>query len=75
LRGDSDDAAIVGCTINLGTLLGLSVIAEGIEDADTAALLKGMGCEEGQGYFYSPPLPAAEFEQKFLSKKAAASAA
>jgi EAL domain-containing protein (putative c-di-GMP-specific phosphodiesterase class I) len=34
-----------------------------------------MGCEEGQGYFYSPPLPAAEFEQKFLSKKAAASAA
>jgi diguanylate cyclase (GGDEF)-like protein/PAS domain S-box-containing protein len=75
LRGDSDDAAIVGCTINLGNLLGLSVIAEGIEDADTAALLKGMGCEEGQGYFYSPPLPAAEFEQKFLSKKAAASAA
>jgi EAL domain-containing protein (putative c-di-GMP-specific phosphodiesterase class I) len=68
LRGDSDDAAIVGCTINLGTLLGLSVIAEGIEDADTAALLKGMGCEEGQGYFYSPPLPAAEFEQKFLSR-------
>ena len=33
LRADSDDAAIVGCTINLGKLLGLSVIAEGIEDA------------------------------------------
>ena len=75
LRGDTDDAAIVGCTINLGKLLGLSVIAEGIEDADTAALLKGMGCEEGQGYFYSPPLPAAEFERQFLRKKAAASAA
>ena len=33
LRANSDDAAIVGCTINLGKLLGLSVIAEGIEDA------------------------------------------
>ncbi len=66
LRRDVDDAAIVGCTINLGVMLGLSVIAEGIEDADTAVLLKGMGCEEGQGYFYSPPLPAADFERRFL---------
>ena len=68
LRADSDDAAIVGCTINLGKLLGLSVIAEGIEDAATAELLKGMGCEEGQGYYFGPPMPAAEFERKFLLK-------
>jgi diguanylate cyclase (GGDEF)-like protein/PAS domain S-box-containing protein len=71
LRAGSDDAAIVGCTINLGKLLGLSIIAEGIEDAATAELLKDMGCEEGQGYYYAPPMPAAEFEQKFLRKNGA----
>jgi diguanylate cyclase (GGDEF)-like protein/PAS domain S-box-containing protein len=66
LRADSDDAAIVGCTISLGKLLGLRVIAEGIESAATADLLKRMGCEEGQGYYFSPPVPAAEFEHRFL---------
>jgi EAL domain-containing protein (putative c-di-GMP-specific phosphodiesterase class I) len=67
IRTDSDDAAIVGSTINLGKLLGLSVIAEGIEDLATADLLKSMGCEEGQGYYFGPPMPAAEFEQRFLA--------
>ena len=54
-------------TINLGKLLGLSVIAEGIEDLATAELLKSMGCEEGQGYYFGPPMPAAEFERRFLA--------
>ena len=75
LRADADDAAIVGCTINLGKLLGLSVIAEGIEDEATAELLKGMGCEEGQGYYYGPPMPAEEFERQFLSGTAEAATA
>lgn len=66
LRTDSHDAAIVGCTVSLGKLLGLSIIAEGIEDAETADFLAGMGCEEGQGYYFGPPMPAAEFAQKFL---------
>jgi EAL domain-containing protein (putative c-di-GMP-specific phosphodiesterase class I) len=66
IREDSDDAAIVGTTINLSKLLGLSVIAEGIEDRATADLLKSMGCEEGQGYYFGPPMSAAEFEQMFL---------
>ena len=70
LRADSDDMVIVGATIGLGKLLGLSVIAEGIEDRATADLLWSMGCKEGQGYYFGRPMPAAEFEQKFLSKKA-----
>jgi len=66
LRADSDDMAIVGATIGLGKLLGLSVIAEGIEDRATADLLGSKGCEEGQGYYFGRPMPAAEFEQRFL---------
>ena len=67
LRVDSNDAAIVGSTITLARLLGLAVIAEGIEDSATAELLERMGCEEGQGYHFGRPMPAAEFEQRFLS--------
>jgi diguanylate cyclase (GGDEF)-like protein/PAS domain S-box-containing protein len=75
LLDDPDDAAIVGFTVNLGKLLGLAITAEGIEDAATAAMLARMGCEEGQGYHFSPPLPAAEFAQKFLSAAGAGKAA
>jgi diguanylate cyclase (GGDEF)-like protein/PAS domain S-box-containing protein len=70
LRVDSADAAIVGSTITLAKLLGLSVIAEGIEDRATADLLLSLGCEEGQGYHFGRPMPAAEFEQRFLTKDA-----
>lgn len=62
-----DNAAIVSSTIGLSTLLGLSVIAEGIEDRATTNLLLRMGCKQGQGYFFGRPMPAAEFERKFLS--------
>jgi diguanylate cyclase (GGDEF)-like protein/PAS domain S-box-containing protein len=74
LRTDAHDAAIVGCTITLGHELGLEIIAEGIEDADTADFLARMGCQEGQGYHFSAPVPAAEFERKFLSGSAVAAA-
>jgi diguanylate cyclase (GGDEF)-like protein/PAS domain S-box-containing protein len=67
LRADSDDAAIVSSTISLGKLLRLSIIAEGIEDGATADLLESMGCEEGQGYYFGRPMPAAEFERRYLS--------
>ena len=63
---DSDDAAIVGSTIGLSKQLGLSVIAEGIENRATADLLLSMGCEEGQGYFFGRPMPVAEFERRLV---------
>jgi diguanylate cyclase (GGDEF)-like protein/PAS domain S-box-containing protein len=67
LLSNADDAAIVRSTIDLCEQLGLSVTAEGIEDGATAAELVKMGCGEGQGYYFSKPLPVGEFEQKFLS--------
>jgi EAL domain-containing protein (putative c-di-GMP-specific phosphodiesterase class I) len=48
----------------------MSVVAEGIEDADTAELLWRSGCETGQGYYYGRPMPAAEFERRFLPEGA-----
>ena len=54
------DAIIVRSTIALAHSLGLAVVAEGVEDAATEALLRTMGCDQVQGYWLSRPLPAAE---------------
>jgi diguanylate cyclase (GGDEF)-like protein/PAS domain S-box-containing protein len=72
LLANSDDAAIVSSTIALSHQLGLSVIAEGIEDSATADALVAMGCEEGQGYFFGRPVHAAEFESRFFAPHALA---
>jgi diguanylate cyclase (GGDEF)-like protein/PAS domain S-box-containing protein len=71
LLTQSDDAAIVGSTIGLSRKLGLSVIAEGIENRATSDFLLSMGCEEGQGYFFSKPLAVADFEKAFVQPEAA----
>jgi EAL domain-containing protein (putative c-di-GMP-specific phosphodiesterase class I) len=65
LLTDTDDAAIVNSTVGLSKQLGLSVIAEGIENRASADLLLTMGCEEGQGYFFGKPMPAGELEAKY----------
>ena len=62
----TEDAAIVAATIDLSNKLGLSVIAEGIENRETADLLMQLGCQEGQGYHFGRPVPNIEFEAKFL---------
>lgn len=71
LLTNADDAAIVNSTIGLSKQLGLSVIAEGIENRATADFLVSMGCEEGQGYCFGRPMPAVEFEAKFLNNQVA----
>ncbi|OCK55087.1 EAL domain-containing protein [Bradyrhizobium sp. LMTR 3] len=75
LLTNPDDAAIVSSTIGLSKQLGLSVIAEGVEDRATADFLVRMGCEEGQGYFFGKPIPARDFEAKFLTAPVAAEVA
>ncbi len=72
LLANPDDAAIVGSTIGLSRQLGLSVIAEGIENRATADFLLSMGCEEGQGYFFGRPVPVQAFESQFLPAREAA---
>ena len=52
------DMAVVRGTIDLGHALGLRVVAEGIEDDASLAALARLGCDVGQGYFISRPVPA-----------------
>ena len=60
MLANEQDAVIVESTITLAHNLGLSVVAEGIEDAGTEARLRALGCDEGQGYLYGRPMPAAD---------------
>ena len=60
LAQSRDDAAIVRSTIDLGHNLGLRVVAEGVETAETATLLGELGCDLAQGFHISYPLPAAQ---------------
>jgi len=62
LADDRGDAAIVRAAIDLGHALGLRVVAEGVEDGTTQALLAGWGCDLVQGYHVSRPLRAADVD-------------
>ncbi len=57
--------AVVSAIIELGHNLGLSVIAEGVETKEQEQELMSLGCEEGQGYLYAQPLPAAELAASY----------
>jgi len=59
---DAGDAAITQAVIRLGQILGLSVTAEGVETEEQLAFLARHGCDEAQGYYFSPPLAADAFE-------------
>lgn len=55
------DAAIVKAAIGLARALDLRIVAEGVERADQAKLLSDWGCQEVQGFYYSPPVSAEAF--------------
>lgn len=55
-------AAVVQAIISMAHALGLRVVAEGVETKDQATFLRAYGCDELQGFLFSPAVPAAEFE-------------
>jgi diguanylate cyclase (GGDEF)-like protein/PAS domain S-box-containing protein len=60
LTTDADDASIVRAMISMGTSLHMQVVAEGVQTAEQLAFLREQGCTEGQGYYFSQPVPAGE---------------
>jgi diguanylate cyclase (GGDEF)-like protein len=71
LSAADHDAPLVSAIIGIGHSLNLSVIAEGVETAEQAELLHRLQCDELQGYYFSRPLPAADYAAKLLSQQAA----
>jgi diguanylate cyclase (GGDEF)-like protein/PAS domain S-box-containing protein len=60
----SEDAlSVVRSVIQLSANLGLTVVAEGVETETHLRLLRELHCDMGQGYYFSRPIPAAEFEK------------
>ena len=66
ITDDPDDEAIIRAIIAMGQTLKLKVIAEGVENHQQLVLLQAMGCDSYQGFFFSKPLPAAEFYEKYI---------
>ncbi len=58
---DANDEALVKAIVEMAHCLSLSVVAEGIEDEEALQKLRGLGCESGQGFLWSPAVPFAEF--------------
>ncbi|CAN5738226.1 hypothetical protein BH24ACT22_BH24ACT22_14880 [soil metagenome] len=63
LEENAADAAITRLIIDLAHTLGLAAIAEGVERTGQIAKLRAMGCDLGQGYHFSEPLPAEAIEE------------
>lgn len=66
---DSIDATIVASTIELAHNLGLTVIAEGVENSKTWGMLAEMGCDTAQGFYMCDPLPVRDLEQWLANSK------
>ena len=61
METDPDDAKIVRSTIDLAHNLGLTVVAEGVENARTWDMLRELNCDQAQGYHMGKPMPADAF--------------
>jgi diguanylate cyclase (GGDEF)-like protein len=65
---NQDDSAIVDAIAGLTRGLKLALHAEGVENERQLNVLKGLGCQFGQGYYWSKPLPGNEYEQFFMNQ-------
>jgi EAL domain-containing protein (putative c-di-GMP-specific phosphodiesterase class I) len=61
LVDDPQDEAIVTAIIQMAHSLGLRIVAEGVEDARVLERLRTLGCDFGQGFYWSKALPAEDF--------------
>ena len=66
IESSEKDFRLVELIVDIARYLKISVVAEGVETVNQMKLLKDAGCDLVQGYYFSRPLPADEFEQKIL---------
>ncbi|HEY3124221.1 MAG TPA: EAL domain-containing protein, partial [Thermoanaerobaculia bacterium] len=69
---DPDDAAIAAAIIAMAHSLKLTAVAEGVETEAQLEFLRAQKCDEMQGYLFSPPVPAAQFDELLESGKSLA---
>ena len=74
LPSDSDDAEIAATIIAMVHNLKLQVVTEGVETREQADFLAEQGCSHCQGYLFSPPVPADQFEKLLAEQLETASA-
>ncbi|MCH1924400.1 EAL domain-containing protein [Shewanella sp. C32] len=70
---DENNVTLCEAIIVMAHKLGIKVIAEGVENAEQAAILQRMGCDYAQGYFYSQAVTASQFEQQYLHRNSSIS--
>jgi diguanylate cyclase (GGDEF)-like protein/PAS domain S-box-containing protein len=63
IETDEEDRAITTAIITMGKTLGLTIVAEGVETAEQQTFLSNNDCDEIQGYYFSKPIPCADFER------------
>ena len=64
LGKNHEDTALVSLTVNYSHLVGLKVVAEGVENDYELRQLRKLGCDQAQGYYFSKPLPSREMSAK-----------
>jgi diguanylate cyclase (GGDEF)-like protein/PAS domain S-box-containing protein len=64
LGENATDTALVRMSIDLCHTMGVEVLAEGVETSEQAALLRDMGCDMGQGYYFAQPLLGEELAER-----------
>jgi CheY-like chemotaxis protein len=69
VTSNPEDAAIVKAVISIGNSMGLELVVEGVETLAQLEWLRRHRCEKIQGYYFSPPLPATDFEQMLRDRK------
>lgn len=69
IEQSSHGAAICAAILAMSRQLGLTVIAEGVENTQQVDFLRAHDCDEIQGFLISKPIPAADFENKFLANE------
>jgi diguanylate cyclase (GGDEF)-like protein len=75
IPSNEKDRRLVGAMIQLAHALDLEVVAEGIEDSDIMQTLLAIGCEKGEGFHFSRPIPGPEFTDQWVKKFSRSSAA